>query len=125
MYNFLMETIQLRQPDSVHWPAAVEAALRDLQTALRQMYGSQAPRLLLYGSYARGDANETSDVDVLLLYPGKVSVGNEIQRLGSILADLNLRYQVLVSVLPTSQADWQTGSTAFWNQIRQEGVSLV
>ncbi|MFZ6026961.1 MAG: nucleotidyltransferase domain-containing protein [Chloroflexota bacterium] len=120
-----MKTIQIDQPHPIHWPAAVEDALRDLRAALRQVYGRKAPRVVLYGSYARGEADDTSDVDVLLLYPDRIVVGEEIQRLGAILADLNLRYQVLISILPVSQSDWKTAQNAFWNNIRREGVSLA
>jgi predicted nucleotidyltransferase len=76
-----MKTIRLLSPRSTRWPAEVQDALRDLQAALRQLYGPQAPSLLLYGSYARGEANEASDVDVLLVYPEQVPAGGEIQRL--------------------------------------------
>jgi predicted nucleotidyltransferase len=49
--------------------SSVRLALRELQKALLDLYGKEAPELLLYGSYARGDATPASDVDVLLLYP--------------------------------------------------------
>jgi uncharacterized protein len=120
-----MKTVRLRQSYSSRWPGEVQAALRDLQAALRRMYGRRAPRLLLYGSYARGDAIQASDVDVLLLYPQRTPPGSEIQRLGGILADLNLRYQVLISVLPASRDDLQTAQGAFWDNIRREGIALV
>ena len=125
MYNLHMDTIRIRQSQTTSWPAAVEGALRDLQAALLEMYGRQAPHVLLYGSYARGEADEDSDVDVLLLYPGQVAAGREIQRLGGILAELNLRYQVLISALPVSRADWENAHSAFWNNVRREGVALA
>lgn len=120
-----MKTIRPLSTRSTRWPAEVRDALRDLQAALRQLYGPQAPRLLLYGSYARGEANEASDVDVLLVYPEQVPAGGEIQRLCGILADLNLRYQVLISVLPASQQDLHTAQNTFWNTIRREGITLA
>ena len=105
-YNLLMSTSDIRQSQITPWPAAVEGALRDLQAALLQMYGRQAPH-------------------VLLLYPGQVATGREIQRLGGILAELNLRYQVLISALPVSRADWENAHSAFWNNVRREGVALA
>ncbi len=119
-----MKAAQLQLPHSTPWPANVVDALRDLQAALRRLYGLRAPTLLLYGSYAREEASDASDVDVLLLYPDRVSAGSEIQRLGATLADLNLRYQVLISVLPAHQQDLQTGKSAFWDNIRREAIVL-
>ena len=120
-----MKNVRIHSTQSPALPGQVKSALRELQAALRQLYGVQAPQVLIYGSYARGEANEASDVDVLLLYPEKVSAGSEIQRLGSILADLNIRYQVLISVLPASQNELQNSHDSFWNNIRREEVTLV
>jgi predicted nucleotidyltransferase len=106
------------------WPREVRWALRDLRISLRRLYGEQAPSLLLYGSYARGEADEASDVDVLLIYPVDMLSGHEINRLGSILADINVRYQVLISVLPVSEQEYQSSSGIFWKNVRQEGVLL-
>ena len=100
----------------------VRAALRDLQTDLRQLYGAQAPLVLVYGSYARGEENPDSDVDVLLLYSHAIQPGPEIDRVSVILARLNLRYQVLISVLPARETDYQHAKGAFWSNLRKEGV---
>ncbi len=118
-----MVTYKRKSPRS-HWPQEVKNALRDLRISLRHLYGKQAPSVLLYGSFARGEAEETSDVDVLLIYPAEVPTGPEIYRLGAILSDLNLRYQVLVSVLPVSEQAYQNSTDIFWKNIRQEGVLL-
>ena len=102
----------------------VQKALYELQTALQELYRQDAPLVLVYGSYARKDANAASDTDVLLLYPKNIQPGLEIQRLSSILADLNLRYQVLISVLPVSQSDIEQTTTPFWQNIRRESIPI-
>jgi len=63
-------------------------------------------------------------MDVLLLYPHEVRPGVEIEHLQGILADLNLRYTVLVSVLPASEAQYRQSQQAFWRNVRREGVRL-
>ncbi len=118
-----MATHRIKSPSSL-WPQEVQKALQDLRMSLRRLYGKQAPSVLLYGSYARGNAEDASDIDVLLIYPAVVPSGHEINRLGAILADLNLRYQVLISVLPVSEQDYHNSSGIFWSNIRQEGVLL-
>ena len=65
-----------------------------------------------------------SDIDILLLYPRAVRPGKEIKRVSAILAKLNLRYQVLISVLPAREADYQRATGAFWQNLRKEGVSI-
>jgi predicted nucleotidyltransferase len=99
-------------------------ALRELQRALREVYGATAPVAMVYGSQARGKANAASDIDVLLIYPDEIRPGQEIQRLRDILAKINLRYGELVSLLPVSVKDYQVRNTPFWVSIRQEVVSI-
>jgi len=102
----------------------VRAALVDLRAALNALYGQDAPAAILYGSHARGEANDASDVDVLLVYAGAVKRGQEIRHLSPILADLNVKYQVLFSVLPSDRAEYQTAVGPFWSNVRREGVNL-
>jgi uncharacterized protein len=102
----------------------VRAALAELQSALKKVYGPDAPAIVVYGSYARRQAHVASDVDVLLLYPGVVRRGQEIQRLSQILADLNLKHQILISVLPATRADYESRASSFWMNVRREGVGI-
>lgn len=101
-----------------------KAALLDLQAELRKLYGAQAPLVMVYGSYARGDESAISDVDVILLYPYPVQPGSEIRRISALLADLHLRYQVLISILPAKEADYRRAPGAFWENLRREGMPV-
>ena len=102
----------------------VRKTLRELQRALHQVYGAGAPIAIVYGSQARRNANAASDIDVLLIYPGEIRPGREIQRLRDVLARINLRYGELITVLPVSEKHYQVGNTPFWVNIRKEGVSI-
>ena len=102
----------------------VRAALSELQAALQRLYGQDAPAIVVYGSHARRQAHVASDIDVLLLYSKPVRRGREIQRVSQILADLNLKRQVLISILPATLADYDNPGSPFWANVRQEGVSL-
>lgn len=102
----------------------IRIVLRELQSQLDLQFGRSAPQILVYGSVARGQAQADSDIDVLLLYPKDIQPGQEIRRIGSILADLNVRYQVLISVLPVSQSAYNRAEGALWENIRREGKSI-
>ena len=50
--------------------------------------------------------------------------GQEIPRVSPVLADMNLRHRVLISVLPISRSDDDNAVGAFWQNVRREGVVL-
>jgi hypothetical protein len=106
-HNLILETIDI-------WPAYglgnARKALRELKSALREIYSKKAPVANMYGSQARREANAASDIDlidVLLINPDEIQPGREIQRLRNILAMINMRYQELASIMPVSEKDYQ------------------
>ncbi len=102
----------------------IRAALSEFRAALQSIYGQDAPSIIAYGSYARNQMTPSSDIDLLLLYPADIRSGQEIARVSPVLADMNLRYSVLISVLPVSQVDYDKAVGAFWQNVRREGVVL-
>jgi uncharacterized protein len=67
----------------------IEDVIRKLDGGLRELYGERHRGLVLYGSHARGEADEGSDVDLLLLLEGQVQVGKEIRRSSDLVASLS------------------------------------
>jgi predicted nucleotidyltransferase len=51
-------------------PPSLRPALEAYAARLRPLFGGRLRELRLFGSYARGEANEDSDVDVLVLVDG-------------------------------------------------------
>jgi uncharacterized protein len=103
----------------------VAKTLREFWVGLRAIYQQNVPRIILYGSYARNEATEDSDLDLLLIFPqNNIRPGTEIDRLSLLLADLNLRYQVLVSIYPVAKQQYQKAVGPFWNNIQRDGIEI-
>lgn len=96
--------------------------IAQLRKGLEELYGERFRDLLLYGSYARGDQREGSDVDLLLLLDGPVSVGREIGRTVDISAPLSLAHDILLAVMPVDYEAYQRGETSFLRMVRQDAV---
>ena len=47
--------------------AMIEDLLRTYVNQLKKTYGAKLDRVILFGSYARGDSHENSDVDIMVL----------------------------------------------------------
>jgi predicted nucleotidyltransferase len=65
-------------------PPDLARLLNRLALELKKMYGERYRGLVLYGSYARGEADQGSDVDVLLLLEGEVNTVRELLRAGQV-----------------------------------------
>ena len=89
---------------------------------LERLYGERLANLVLYGSFARHEETEGSDVDVLVVLKGAVSHGEEILRMGQAKTDLLLEYGELISVVPASQDDFLHRNSPLLQNIRREGI---
>ncbi len=96
--------------------------LRELKDALQVIYGDQFRGLYLYGSYARGEEIADSDVDVLIVLERIASYGAEIDRTGSVVSALSLKYGVSISRVFASQRDWSQRSTSFLESVGDEAI---
>jgi predicted nucleotidyltransferase len=71
-------------------PPELASTLAQLERGLRDLYGERLRGLLLYGSYARGEADEGSDVDLLILLDGPVQPVRELLRMEPVTWPLSL-----------------------------------
>jgi uncharacterized protein len=97
---------------------------RDLDGGLRDLYGGRYRGLVLYGSHARGEADEGSDVDLLLLLEGPVQVSKEIRRSSGLVASLALDTGLMLSLVPVSVEDYRDSSDPYLINARTEGAVL-
>lgn len=100
----------------------LKLVLTEFKTELRALYGERLIDLVLFGSYARGDARAESDVDVLVVLAGEVSPGREIDRMIEVITDLNLKYDVLLSVVPVSADKYRRVNSPLLLNVRREGI---
>jgi predicted nucleotidyltransferase len=108
-----------------HLPPKLQEPVRQLERELRNLYGARFRGLLLYGSYARGEANEGSDVDLLLLLAGPVDPVQEVLRLGPVKWPLALANDVVLSVVPVSQDKFHSSPDLFLSTVRQDAVAVA
>lgn len=100
----------------------IKKLLEEFKKEVEQIYGDKLKQVILYGSHARGDFTEGSDIDLLILLEGKVVPGKEIDRMIDIITDINLKYGVLISVYPVSEEDYTNVNSPLLINVRREGV---
>lgn len=100
----------------------IREILKEFREEIEKLYGKRLKSIILYGSWARGDATEESDIDVLIVLGGKVIPGKEIDRMIDIITEINLKHGVLISVYPISEEGYSTINSPLLINVRREGV---
>ena len=81
---------------------------------------------ILYGSEARGDARQDSDIDLLILVPDEKVLPEREHAIVSKLYEIELRWGVSISslILPRKQWDNPSVITPFYQNVKREGIVL-
>lgn len=98
--------------------------LQTLKAELIHRYGDRLVKILLFGSQARGDAEPTSDIDVLVILRGKVDPVSEILANSQWISNLCLETETVINCLYLSQQNFESQDTALLKNIRQEGIMI-
>lgn len=79
----------------------------------------------LYGSYARGDFTDESDVDILLtVNEDNKFISGQRKKMAEISSDLSLKYDITVSITvkPKSQFTEYKNVLPFYKNVIREGI---
>jgi len=103
----------------------IQQVANEYKAELRKLYGDELAELILFGSYARGDYWEESDVDfaVVLRDPDLHATG-EISKTSGISSLLMLKYGIFVSSFHTSFLKKQTSMEGIYQEIRKDGILI-
>jgi len=99
----------------------LEGIVQEFKVEIRKFVGSNLKRLLLFGSYARGDAEEGSDIDLLLIFDSKIS-SDTIRKIRDVSNSLSLKYDVVISEFLFTEKDFENYKTPFLLNVKKEGI---
>ena len=100
----------------------IAALMHELKTDLAALYGHRLREVYLYGSYARGEQDQESDVDVIIVLDQVSRYGAEIEITGGLVSRLSLRHRVAISRVFVSEKSWAARETSFVDRAREEAV---
>ena len=102
----------------------ITSLVSKLKSGLTGLYGRRLKAVVLFGSYARGDYNEDSDLDVMIVLDRYESYWDELVRSAELASELSLEYNVTISRMIMTEEQWKRGDLPVLRNIRIEGVPV-
>ncbi len=102
----------------------IKSILSEIRTGLEKIYGGRLKGAFLYGSYARGEAEIGSDIDVAVILDNFDDPWGEIESTGELVSNLSLQHGVVLCLLPLRERDFLNRSSPLILNIKKEGVPL-
>ena len=103
--------------------AAVRNLLAELRLGFEGVYRERLRGLYLYGSYARGEQELHSDLDVLLILDRIDTYGMEIDRTSDLVSSVSLRHGISISRVFVTEEAWRDVQGGFLCRVRQEAIA--
>lgn len=94
---------------------------------VKRVMGDELRKVIVYGSYARGDYNENSDIDVMVLTSLTEEDITEVEyKLYDIAFDFLMEYGVDISVIVKNEEHFKywLGALPFYDNVEREGVVI-
>jgi predicted nucleotidyltransferase len=104
--------------------ANIAPILQNFQADLLKVYGEHLQKIILFGSYARGDFRESSDIDLLLLFDENYNVSLKDDEVYDKIAAIILENSYVISLIPTSVQLFETKKAPLYLNIKKEGIEL-
>ena len=96
--------------------------LSELKGGLQGIYEKRLRGLYLFGSYARGEEDRESDVDVLVVLDDVKHYGAEVDRTSELTSMLSLQYGVSISKVFVREREWMSHQTPFLANVQEEAI---
>ena len=109
-------------------PSVINTIISEFISGVKEILGNHLKKIILYGSYARGDYNKSSDVDIMILTDLSYE---EIEKyrddISDISFDIELEKGVIISpiIKNIDKYNARVNVVPFYTNVEMEGVVLT
>jgi len=100
----------------------ISKILSRIKRQVEKMEGVE--KVILYGSYARNEADEHSDIDILIVVKDWADTKKIEKEMDNLLFDILLEEKKLVSLLVVKESLFENYKAPLFLNIKEEGVVL-
>jgi len=95
--------------------------IEECKKTLKDHYGTKFHGLFLYGSIARGQAEKSSDIDLIVLLSKPFDYFEELRKIVELLYPVQLKSEYLISAKPAAEDEFTSGTTHLYRTAKREG----
>ena len=109
-------------------PKDVNKEIQEFIKQIQKLLGMRLKKVILYGSYARGDYNQQSDVDIMILTDLSFEEIEEYRdKISDIAYDIELSTGIILSpvIKNIEKYNARIHFVPFYKNVEKEGVVLV
>lgn len=100
----------------------IKPLINKIKAHLIKIYGEGIKKVILYGSYVRGEATRDSDVDILVLIDQSLNPFEVRESLSDLLFDILLEEGELISVIAVPEHFFENYNSPFMLNVKKEGL---
>lgn len=108
-------------------PSNIDKIIKQFVKEVKSLLGNRVKQVILYGSYARGDYNKSSDIDIMILtdlMPEEIEDYREY--ISNIVFEIQIKHDIYISPIIKNIDNYNLKSefVPFYMNVQREGVKL-
>lgn len=108
-------------------PNNTKKVINDFIKEVKELLGNRLKKILLYGSYARGDYNKSSDIDIMLLTNlNEKEIEEYRDKISEIVFNIELEKEIYISpiIKNIDKYNERIKFIPFYINVQREGVEM-
>jgi predicted nucleotidyltransferase len=108
-------------------PKNIENVIQDVINGINNLLGDRVKKIILYGSYARGDYDRNSDIDIMILTDlSEEEIIDKRVEIWDMVYDIGLDNDITISPLLKNidEYNYWLDTLPFYMNVQKEGVIL-
>lgn len=105
----------------------LQRVLRKVRSSSEKLYAEKLNKIILYGSYARGDNTEESDIDIMIVLNCDYDEVRKFRgKTSEMASDISLEEDVFLSILLRDKKHFEDNKDflPFYRNVIQDGVAV-
>lgn len=108
-------------------PGTILNIINEYVLSIKNIFGFNLKKVILYGSYARGDYNDKSDIDIMFIVTlDDKKIQEKFNDVCDLAFDYELKYGIVISPIIKNKNHFEKWSEVlpFYQNVLKEGVCV-